>query len=395
MTIEDGEVFRELARAAEACGDLWAAGRMHIGAALWGVLLGEPDAPVAYERAAAIAEQLDAGSLRFALQHVAAEQLAVELDLRGAIARLEQALSLTDWASPMMLMACTHLASHCQICGEPEPLERVASFLAGSPRDWGAVTGIATAVQRLPELLGGDVPWDGPDVALAWVNASTVWVFAELFGEDKVTLFPTPTADGGNLAQFVSLVMSARSAFRQGRFRDAENAAAVLVRRRAEDRHFWLLVLARCAAEAGSHVEAARLLGAVAGTQERFGLPWLPRLLVSAKAETDRICRDALGDDGFEAAHAEGFELDLDAAVAYTLRARGERKRPSSGWESLTPTELEVVDQVAAGRSNPEIAAALLMGRTTVKTHLGHIFTKLGITNRAELAAQAARRTLS
>ena len=89
------------------------------------------------------------------------------------------------------------------------------------------------------------------------------------------------------------------------------------------------------------------------------------------------------------------MELDLDAAVAYTLRARGERKRPSSGWDSLTPTELEVVDQVAAGRSNPEIAAALLMGRTTVKTHLGHIFTKLGITNRAELAAQAARRTLS
>ena len=50
---------------------------------------------------------------------------------------------------------------------------------------------------------------------------------------------------------------------------------------------------------------------------------------------------------------------------------------------------------MAAGRSNPEIAEALLMGRTTVKTHLGHIFTKLGITNRAELAAQAARRTPS
>jgi DNA-binding CsgD family transcriptional regulator len=35
------------------------------------------------------------------------------------------------------------------------------------------------------------------------------------------------------------------------------------------------------------------------------------------------------------------------------------------------------------------------MGRTTVKTHLGHIFTKLGLTNRAELAGQAARRTPS
>jgi DNA-binding CsgD family transcriptional regulator len=51
-----------------------------------------------------------------------------------------------------------------------------------------------------------------------------------------------------------------------------------------------------------------------------------------------------------------------------------------------------VVDQVAAGRTNAEIAAALLMGRTTVKTHLAHIFTKLDLTNRGQLAAEAARR---
>ena len=81
-------------------------------------------------------------------------------------------------------------------------------------------------------------------------------------------------------------------------------------------------------------------------------------------------------------------ELALDAAVAYALRARGGRRRPSTGWDSLTPTELQVVDQVVAGRTNTEIAEVLLMGRTTVKTHLGHIFTKLDITNRAELAAQ-------
>ena len=113
------------------------------------------------------------------------------------------------------------------------------------------------------------------------------------------------------------------------------------------------------------------------------------------QADSERLCRDALGDAGFDAAYAEGFELDLDAAVAYALRARGERKRPSTGWDSLTPTELEVVDQVAAGRSNPEIAETLLMSRATVKTHLSHIFTKLGLTNRAELAAQATRRTPS
>ena len=133
MSIEDSEEFRDLARTAEACGDLWVAGRMHTGVAFWGVLLGEPDAPIAFERAAAIAEQLDASSLRFALHHIAAAQLAVELKLREAIARLEQAMGLADRASPMMLMAFANLASYCQICGEPAPFERVTSFLAGSP----------------------------------------------------------------------------------------------------------------------------------------------------------------------------------------------------------------------------------------------------------------------
>ncbi len=168
MSIEDSEEFRHLARTAEACGDLWVAGRMHTGVAFWSVLLGEPDAHIAFERAAAIAEQLDASSLRFALHHIAAAQLAVELKLREAIARLEQAMGLADRASPMMLMAFANLASYCQICGEPAAFERVTSFLAGSPRDWGAMTGIASAVQRLPELLvgmfhgtGRTLPWPG------------------------------------------------------------------------------------------------------------------------------------------------------------------------------------------------------------------------------------------
>ena len=97
-----------------------------------------------------------------------------------------------------------------------------------------------------------------------------------------MTLFPTPTAeDPGDLAQFAGLRRCRRrSAFRQAASATPRAPPPILVRRRAEDRHFWLLVLARCAADAGSHLEAARLLGAVAGTQERFGLPWLPRLLV-------------------------------------------------------------------------------------------------------------------
>jgi len=89
---------------------------------------------------------------------------------------------------------------------------------------------------------------------------------------------------------------------------------------------------------------------------------------------------------------AEGRTLDCDAAIAFARRARGERGRPRFGWDSLTPTELAVVDEIVAGRSNPEIARALFVSRETVKTHLSHIFAKLGVTSRAELAAVAAAR---
>ena len=218
LSTEDSEEFRDLARTAEACGDLWVAGRMHSGVALWGVLLGEPDAQIAFERTDAIAEQLDASSLRFVTHHIAAAELAAELRVGEAVARLEQAMSLADRASPAMLMAFSHLASYCQIRGERAPFERVTKFLASSPRDWGAMAGIVSAVQRLPERVGGDVPWDGPDVGVAWVNASTLWMFAELFGENKVTLSPTPSGGSGDLAQLAALVMAGRSAFRQGRF---------------------------------------------------------------------------------------------------------------------------------------------------------------------------------
>ena len=67
----------------------------------------------------------------------------------------------------------------------------------------------------------------------------------------------------------------------------------------------------------------------------------------------------------------------------------GERKRPSTGWASLTPTELAVVEQVRLGLTNPQIAERLLMSRDTVKTHLSHIYTKLGVANRTELALVA------
>ncbi len=69
--------------------------------------------------------------------------------------------------------------------------------------------------------------------------------------------------------------------------------------------------------------------------------------------------------------------------------ARGSRERPSTGWASLTPTEREVAELAARGATNPDIASRLFMSRGTVKTHLSHVYAKLGISNRTELAAHA------
>ena len=80
--------------------------------------------------------------------------------------------------------------------------------------------------------------------------------------------------------------------------------------------------------------------------------------------------------------------LEWHEAAAHAARTRGRRQRPRHGWESLTPTELQVAELVAEGQTNPQIAQRLLMGRATVKTHLEHVFTKLGVRSRAELAAR-------
>ena len=68
------------------------------------------------------------------------------------------------------------------------------------------------------------------------------------------------------------------------------------------------------------------------------------------------------------------------------LGATGSRKRPSTGWASLTPTELRVAEQVAAGLTSPQIATQLYLSPRTVQTHITHILRKLQLRSRVELA---------
>ena len=95
--------------------------------------------------------------------------------------------------------------------------------------------------------------------------------------------------------------------------------------------------------------------------------------------------REALGEKNFDAAWAEGAALSTEEAIAYAQRGRGERKRPTSGWGSLTPMENDVVRLVREGLGNKDIGARLFISPRTVQTHLTHVYAKLGLTSRVQL----------
>ena len=85
------------------------------------------------------------------------------------------------------------------------------------------------------------------------------------------------------------------------------------------------------------------------------------------------------------------------ARVRSALRAAGTRlrhwthaDRPAFGWDSLTDAERRIADLVAEGLSNRQVANRVFLSTHTVAFHLRHIFWKLGITSRVQLARIAA-----
>jgi DNA-binding CsgD family transcriptional regulator len=144
--------------------------------------------------------------------------------------------------------------------------------------------------------------------------------------------------------------------------------------------------------DGGRCEEGARLLGAGAVARQALGyLLRLPRHQAGHDAAI-AAARSHLGDEPFERAWAEGESMELAEACDYSGRGRGERRRPTAGWGSLTPTEQKVVALVTEGLTNPQVGERLFISRHTVDTHLRHIFAKLGVSTRAELAGKAAER---
>jgi len=158
------------------------------------------------------------------------------------------------------------------------------------------------------------------------------------------------------------------------------------------DRECVLAHVTRCrglvAAAAGDVGRAASLLEEAVAQHEEVGDPYgRARALLSLgsvrrRQRQKRSARDAIG------AALDGFE-QLGAAT-WVERARDELGRIGGRTreEGLTAAERRVARLVAEGRTNREVAAALFLGERTVASHLTHIYAKLGVRSRTELAGK-------
>jgi DNA-binding CsgD family transcriptional regulator len=147
--------------------------------------------------------------------------------------------------------------------------------------------------------------------------------------------------------------------------RDPEHALAAVAAARVGPRAIDVPLAAEEAAvlvrDAGRRADAVPLLEEALAAFERLG----------ATADVARV-------------------VALLPTVGSRRRARA-APRPTHGWGSLTRSERSVVDLVAEGLTNRQIALQLSVSRRTVETHLSHVFGKLGLSSRVELATAAIR----
>jgi DNA-binding CsgD family transcriptional regulator len=150
-------------------------------------------------------------------------------------------------------------------------------------------------------------------------------------------------------------------------------------------------LLAELALFRRQHERAVRLSAAAHKQRTILGLV----AFQPVQKRTDRqlaIAGTALGEENLKKALDEGARLSLAEAVGYARRGRGEHAGASRGWASLSPVERQVVELASRGLNNPDIARELFISRNTVKAHLSHVYAKLGVANRTELAGLAVSR---
>jgi non-specific serine/threonine protein kinase len=172
-----------------------------------------------------------------------------------------------------------------------------------------------------------------------------------------------------------------------------------MLRRSALRHHVpeYLATAAVVATETGQYPLAARLLGASIRSGYQFKLP--ERTAFDRAAATSR---QRLGDAEFDREHAIGRRLRhdelqaaLDDLAAGVDTPREQGAAPARVTTALTEREMEVLQLLAEGLTNQEIADALFVSRRTAATHVDHILTKLTVRSRTAAVAYAVRHGLA
>ncbi|WP_433755749.1 protein kinase domain-containing protein [Nocardia sp. CA-135398] len=152
-----------------------------------------------------------------------------------------------------------------------------------------------------------------------------------------------------------------------------------------------LEISAWIAADRGNGRQAATLLGA-ADALGRIGTSTYPfHDLHIFHDDCIRRSREALGARVFEVEYSKGSAMALDAAIAFALGEHADTSTPAiPSTGKLTKRERQVVDLIAAGLSNKEIAARLVISQRTAEGHVANILTKLDLASRVQIATWAA-----
>lgn len=148
----------------------------------------------------------------------------------------------------------------------------------------------------------------------------------------------------------------------------------------------------------GAGIEGTRVMGGAEATRAIRQGDNPPKILVVTNYDTDADILGAIesGAVGYLLKDAPPAELlaavrsaaDGDSALSPVVADRL-MTRVRTPRTSLTPRELEVLQLVAAGASNRQIGQDLMLSEATVKSHLVHIYDKLGVRSRTSAVAAA------
>ncbi|MGA8330627.1 MAG: LuxR C-terminal-related transcriptional regulator, partial [Mycobacterium sp.] len=405
--------FAEAIELARASHDTWRLSQIVSWQADAAIAAGDPVAARAFaEEGRELADAIDD---RFNSRHC---RMCVGLvqrwqgDLAGAVAQLRAVAADAEAANDGFIEAASlaHLGSALAWQGDTSAARAAADASLESASEFG---GLAASVAYFSSaqlaLAAGDVETALEATAAAWEHGSFVPGYAAhlrpilaqaaLAGGDLTAARrwadDAVAAATGWAVLTWTLTMRARVAIAQGETDQAERDAHDALASLPESFVYvgipdTLECRGTLACHTGSHREAARLFAAASGIRQRMGSVRFKIYDADYKVSVATL-RKALGDGEFDAAWAEGAALSTEEAIAYAQRGRGQRKRPASGWASLTPTERDVVGLVTEGLGNKDIAARLFVSPRTVQAHLTHVYTKLGLTDRVQLVQEAGR----